>query len=618
MTQRHVAFYMHDLSGGGVERMRLALIEELRARGIKATLIVGSRTGELASLLPPDLAVEALDRTGMLHSVLPLARVLRRLRADVLIASLDHNNITAVLARLVSRLPTRVVVCQHNALSAERTLGWRYRAVPWLYWLLQQCADQIVAVSNGVAGDLAAVTGIARHRIITIYNPVIGPDFAARAGQVIPHPWLQDRSQPVFVFAGRLTPQKDPWTALRALALLRARSPARMLVLGEGPLRTELEAHARDLGLAEHVAFVGFQTNPLPWLRHASALVSSSRYEGLGNAIIEALACGTPVITTDCPHGPSEILQGGALGYLVPVADSAAMARAMQSCLWKPPDPGPLAARASSFTTDACALAHEALFDRLLAPAKPVQALGMAISPVPAEHVVNRMMSEPAKHRVNLVVTPNLDHVRLLRRVEFRAAYHNAEMVCPDGLPVLLYARLRGLRLSSRVTGCELFSLLANHRRLATQRLFFVLEGEQTARAVTAWARARSMCDRVRYYVAPSGLLADDHAQASMLSAIQSARPTILIMTLGAPQSEILVHRHRDNLPPCWAMCVGQAVRVELGLATRAPAMWQRLGLEWMWRARQEPKRLIRRYVQSAVWFPAAILHDIWRPSQQL
>ena len=616
MNARHVAFYMHDLSGGGVERMRLALIGELQSRGVEVSLIVGARTGALASLVPADLRVIELERTGMLQAVRPLARVLRVIRPDVLVASLDHNNVTAMLARLVSRSPVRVVICQHNALSAERALGWRYRAVPWLYWLLQGCAHGIVAVSHGVAGDLATVAGFARARVTTIHNPVVGPDFALRAAGDAPHDWLRGPC-PTFVFAGRLTEQKDPATALRALAVLRAHCPARMLVLGDGPLRTMLEAEVLALGLAEHVAFAGFQANPLPWIRHACALVSSSRYEGLGNAIIEALACGTPVISTDCPHGPSEILLDGAIGYLVPVADPAAMARAMQACVERRPKPEPLMARAAAFTTGACAQAHQALFDRLLDPGPRVQALGMAVSPDSAKRIVHRILAEPAHRHVSLVVTPNLDHVRLLRRTDFRAAYDAAEIVCPDGFPVLLYARLRGLKLSSRVTGCELFALLARDTRLASQRMCLVLESEQTARAVRDWSAAKRLAECVTTFVAPPGLLADAAAQAAMLAAIREASPTILVMTLGAPQSEILVHRHRDALPPCWALCVGQAVRIELGLTARAPAFWQRMGLEWLWRARQEPRRLIRRYMRALLWFPAAILQDM-RPRSRL
>ena len=612
MTTRHIAFYMHDLSGGGVERMRLALIAQLRARGTRVTLILAARSGPLGSRLPHDLPVVEIGMRGMLGNVLPLARMLRRIRPDILVASLDHNNVTALLASWVSGSATRIVICQHNALSAERALGWRYRLIPWLYWLLQRGADGVVAVSNGVADDLARVAGIARANITPIYNPIIGPDFAERMAGASPHPWLDDTNMPVFVFAGRLTSQKDPATLLEAMAgVLQCRS-ARLIVLGEGPLLAGLQDSTDILGIADHVAFVGYQINPLPWIRHASALVCTSRYEGLGNTLIEALACGIPVIATNCPHGPSEVLLGGKIGRLVAVGDAAGLAQAMLALLRDVPDRAALTARAASFTVEACAEAHEALFARLLRR-HDVDALGLRLSPLCADEIlVHITRPVRAECQVQLVVTPNLDHVRLLRRPEFAAACRAAAFVSPDGFPVLLYARLCGLALGKRVTGCALFHRLAAHPSLRQQSLFFVVESQQTASAITSWAAGLKL-ENLHVAVARPRLASDSGAQGQLAARIRAVRPTILIMTLGAPVSEEFVHMNRKVLPPCWAMCVGQAVRVELGLTSRAPARWQSLGLEWLWRIKQEPRRMVGRYARALAWFPVAIILDLVR-----
>ena len=610
MNARHIAFYMHDLSGGGVERMRLALIAELRARGLDVRLVVGSLRGPLACLLPADLSVAELGKSRMVAAVVPLARYLRRTRPTVLIASLDHNNITALLARMLTRVPTAVVICQHNALSAERSAGWRYRMVPWLYWALQSSARGIIAVSHGVADDLAEVAGIPRKRITTIYNPVIDAGFATRTSGHIPHEWLADRTCPVFVFAGRLTSQKDPVTLLDAMAVLLLSRPARLIMLGEGPLRADLEIQATSLGIAERVTFVGFQSNPLPWIKHADALVSSSRYEGLGNAIIEALACGTPVIATDCPHGPSEILLGGQIGRLVNVGDVAALARAMQAQIDSPKESGKLAARAALFTAKACASAHLALLASW-SDARPLLALGLRFSSLEAEQVLDLIVNNAVKDGVRLVVTPNIDHVRLLRRPAFAAAYNAAYLVCPDGLPVLLYARLRGLDLRTRVTGCELFHRLANHPSLARHRLCVVVESAATASALTEWATRTGVVSNTTVLVAPERLSESPAAQLHLATKIRGAEPTILVMTLGAPTSEIFVDRHRRLLGQCWALCVAQAVRVELGLSQRAPYSWRLIGLEWLWRIRQEPRRLAARYITALAWFPIAIARDM-------
>jgi glycosyltransferase involved in cell wall biosynthesis len=359
----HVAFYMQDLSGGGVERMRLALIDELRARRVAVSLVLGVARGPLMAVLPADLSVVVLEAPQTWRAILPLRRYLRRARPDILVSSLDHNNIAAILAVALARVRTRAIICQHNALSAERALGWRYRAVPWLYRLLQPLAHGIVAVSIGVADDLSAIAGIPRRRVTPIYNPVVGPAVFEPRADAPCHPWLERTSCPVFLFAGRLSAQKDPALVLHALALLRRRCPARLIMLGEGPLLAALRARAEFLGVSDDVDFVGFQTDPLPWIRGADVLVSCSRYEGLGNIIIEALACGTPVIATDCPHGPAEILQDGAYGRLVPVGDPVALALAMEEELASVPDRARLRQRAGAFTVKACADAHMDLFD---------------------------------------------------------------------------------------------------------------------------------------------------------------------------------------------------------------------------------------------------------------
>ncbi len=366
---RHLAVYMHDLSGGGVERMRLELIRVFLARGIAVTLVLHARTGPLAARVPEGCRVIDLGTRRTAGDVLPLARFLRRARPDVLLVSLDHNNIAAMLARRLARGRTRLVVCQHNALSAEAShmAGWKYRAVPLAYRILQGAADGIVAVSAGVADDLARTSGIARRRISVIHNPVISGDFDRRAGAALDDPWFATSAPPVLVAVGRLVEQKDPQTLLRAFAQVPA--PARLVLLGEGPLRTELETLAGQLGLGSRVRFAGFQANPLPWVRRAAGLVLASRYEGLGNVLIEALGCGTAVVSTDCPHGPAEILENGRHGALVPVGDVEALAAAMRALLSCPRDPGALRTRAAEFTAEHAVARHLELFASLGVPA---------------------------------------------------------------------------------------------------------------------------------------------------------------------------------------------------------------------------------------------------------
>jgi glycosyltransferase involved in cell wall biosynthesis len=231
--------------------------------------------------------------------------------------------------------------------------------------MLSPIADGIVAVSQGVAGDLSQATGIPESRITVINNPAITADFDERVAVDVEHPWLDDPTIPVFVTAGRLVPQKDHETLLRALAIYRKTSPARLLVLGTGPLEEPLRAFAGELGIADAVDFLGFCNNPLPYMRRASAFILSSRYEGFGNVIVEALGCGTPVVSTDCPYGPSEILAGGRWGRLTPVGNAEAMAAALSGDLRKQFPPEKLRERARQFTAGTAVKQYMELFDAL-------------------------------------------------------------------------------------------------------------------------------------------------------------------------------------------------------------------------------------------------------------
>ncbi len=603
---------MHDFSGGGVERMRLVLFKALPSRGMTVSAIVHARRGALADQVPDSVPVITLGTRRTAADILPLARILRQQRFDCVFANLDHNNIILLLASLISGHRTRVIICQHNALSAEARGGWKYRLVPLFYRLLWRAADAIVAVSEGVANDLAQTAAIPRSAVTVIYNPVVADDMAVRAQSRPPHPWLAGGIAPVFLFAGRLTAQKDPQTLLKAFASLARTSHARLIMVGDGELAAPLARLAEELGISRCVCFAGFQADPLPWIFHASALVLSSRYEGLGNVIIEALACGVPVIATDCPFGPAEILLGGRLGSLVPVGDPDAMALAMQNYAEQAVRVDERRARAAQFSVQACVDRHRDLCDRvMLRPDGTARILKISISTLDVSACVARILGPRQNEGVKLLVTPNLNHIRLLRQPDFAEAYARAALICVDGFPLLLYARCRGLRLPGRVTGCDIIHQLARSPGLETQRLFLVVESEATASAARAWALARQLASRTMVAVAVHGLAEDEQAQWVLADAVAAHGTTILVMTLGAPVSETFVLRNQDRLPGCWALCVGQGLRVELGLAARAPRSWRALGLEWAWRLAQEPRRLGHRYVLDALWFPVAVLRDL-------
>jgi len=213
---------------------------------------------------------------------------------------------------------------------------------------------------------------------------------------------------------------------------------------------------------------------------------------------------------------------------------------------------------------------------------------------------------------VGLVVTPNVDHVRLLRRdPRFAAAYASAAIVTCDGFPVYHYARLRGCAPAGRVTGCDLARALLRHEALPRHRLFFVADSDATAAGLRRWAAGRGMGAQVALHVPPHGFAHDPSLCAALAGRIAAHGTTLLLMGVGAPRSEVFVHRHRAALPPCWALCVGQALRIEAGVIRRAPALASAVNAEWLWRLAHEPRRLAWRYAAGAGGVLAAVAADL-------
>jgi glycosyltransferase involved in cell wall biosynthesis len=364
-----VAIYLHDLSGGGVERQSLIIADEFRRHGVDVTLVVHQLRGQLLDQVPAGLRVIDLGSSRTLHDVPRLAGFLRREEPDILVANVDLNNVAALLAKGIAFSRTKIVICQHNPISAAylRSESWVYRYVGTSYRLLAPLIDCAVAVSFGVAEELVDLAAVPRERVLTINNPVVGPDFQDRCDEDIRHPWFNQPNRPVFVTAGRMVAQKDHDGMLHALAIHRRTMDSRLIILGTGPLRDHLRRVTERLGLTDAVDFAGFHPNTLPFFRQADAFLLSSRAEGFGNVLVEAMGCGTPVIATLCEHGPKEILEHGRYGALVEPGDPEALAGAMNgvTTLRERFPADLLRQRANEFSYAACASRYMALFKSL-------------------------------------------------------------------------------------------------------------------------------------------------------------------------------------------------------------------------------------------------------------
>lgn len=340
LTDRPPIAILASFSGsGGVERMLVNLMRGFVAEGREVDLLLIRDQGPHLAGLPEEINRIPLGTRHSLLAIPALARYLRRQRPRALLAVKDRAGRAAVLARglagtdtrLVLRLGTNLSAAMEGRSALERQL--RYWPIRRLYPHI----DRIVAVSEGVAADTATLARLPIEAIRVIRNPVITPDQGRLAAEPCPHPWFQKEGPPVILGAGRLQRQKDFPTLIRAFARVSQDRPCRLVIIGEGSDRQALTDLVRQLGIQHQVDLPGFQANPLPFLAAADLFVLSSAWEGSPNVLTEAMALGTPVVATDCPSGPAELLDAGRIAPLVPVGDVAALAQAMGATLDRPP-----------------------------------------------------------------------------------------------------------------------------------------------------------------------------------------------------------------------------------------------------------------------------------------
>lgn len=349
-----IIIVLPDLRGGGAERLHVNLANYWNSLGIKVDFVLMRRSGELLDLLPELVGVVDLGVDRIRHVLMPLAKYLRKARPDIVLSAMWPLTSVAVASWWLAGKPGRIFLSDHNQLSIsciqelEATV-WTLRVTMRLTYPF---ANGVITVSEGVKKDICRLAGLSDSQVHVIYNPTATGVSPNREPITVSEQLWGVGFDHHILSVGTLKAQKDHETLIRSFALLLALLNAKLTILGDGPLRGELTALVQQLGLQDRVLLAGFMMDPYPWFRSADLFVLSSRWEGFGNVIVEALECGVPVVSTDCQSGPAEILENGRYGTLVPIQDEQALANAIMQSLSRPIDKEFLIARAKDFAVN--------------------------------------------------------------------------------------------------------------------------------------------------------------------------------------------------------------------------------------------------------------------------
>jgi glycosyltransferase involved in cell wall biosynthesis len=331
--RNHIAMFLPHLDAGGAERNAVRLANGFVEAGLDVNLVLVRAYGSYMTDLHKRVNVVNLSSKNTYASFPALVRYLRKHPPRLLLSSLDLTNLVAILAGSISKVKAPILIQIRSTVSIQKRTWLKKKLEQSILRLLYPMADGVICVSHGVARDLVDYIGISHEKLCVIYNPIITPELIEKSRQPIEHYWFQQPAMPVILAVGRLSEPKDYPTLFAALKIIRTRHDARLIILGEGEERKDLERLRESLGLNDAVDLPGFVDNPFAYMRKASVLALSSKWEGLPSVLIEAMACGCPVVSTDCPSGPAEILAGGQYGHLAPVGDAQTLAGAIDKVL---------------------------------------------------------------------------------------------------------------------------------------------------------------------------------------------------------------------------------------------------------------------------------------------
>ncbi len=356
VMKEKLALFLPHLKGGGAEKIMINLAEGFLKRELSVDLLLARAEGDYLNLVPKDVRVIDFDSMHIALSFPKFLRYLKTERCNTVLAVFG-SDVLSLVAKKIFKKNLRVFIRLERMISTDFSprYGLLWRTSFRILKHLLPSADGIISLSHETTEDLKRVVPKASSLIRNIYNPVVTPEIIKKSCDSPSHPWISKKDNiPIVLSVGRLVVDKDHMTLLRAFNRIVKKFPAHLILLGQGPLEKQLKDYVRISKLTEFVDFAGFKMNPYAFMANANVTVLSSVNEGLPNVLIESMACGTPVVSTDCASGPREILRDGIHGQLVPIRDDKALADAIIQTLEHPPQKNILKKRAMDFSVDAC------------------------------------------------------------------------------------------------------------------------------------------------------------------------------------------------------------------------------------------------------------------------
>lgn len=358
MSDTDISIYLPNLTAGGAERVMLTCANGLAKRGYDIDLVLANLKGGFKSDVADSVRIVNMDvpKIPLLPSINTFPSVYRylsRTEPEMIISSMNHINVILLLAWKLAPTSSNITVVEHNTPRELMRGSIKNKLIYKLATLEYPWADEIVGVSNGVVTDLSEIVGVPTEDIHTIHNPVVTDELEAKSVEDPDHVWF-DSDVPVILSVGRLSEQKNQDLLIKSFAKIRKQRPAKLILVGQGEREAELEALIERYGIGEDVEIINWVDNVYAYMGHADVFALTSKWEGLPTVLIEALACGCPVVSTDCPSGPREILRSGEYGTLVESYDPDRMADGILQQLNDPLPEAKLRDRGADFTVDQC------------------------------------------------------------------------------------------------------------------------------------------------------------------------------------------------------------------------------------------------------------------------